>query len=83
MFNQVKEKIHEVISNKIRFATKITNETNLIEDLGFTSIDLMEMIYQLEEIFDIQFSFDDLEVENITVVESLIKLVTSKIDGAK
>jgi acyl carrier protein len=36
----------------------VTAETRFVEDLGFDSLDLVEVAIQLEEVFDIEFAQD-------------------------
>ena len=66
------EKIRDVIisqmgmsSEKITIDT-ITPETTFAEDLGADSLDVFQIITELEEIFELE--FDDAEAENIKTV---------------
>lgn len=76
--NDVKQIIYGAIRNRDRYQNEITEDTNLIEDLGFSSIDMIELIYFLEEKCNIQFSFEDLDIEILMIVGKLVELVLSK-----
>lgn len=57
---------------------EVSKECNLIEDLGFDSITLMQLIVEIEEKYSIV--MDDAIYEQVVVVEELIKLVEKKIE---
>jgi len=44
-------------------------------DLAFDSLDSMDLIYQIEEKFDIK--IDDKEIDKINMVEDILKLLPS------
>ena len=83
MNGNVEEKLFAIIEKIIHYDEDIIYESNLIENLGFTSIDLMELIYKVESEFDIHFCFEDLDLEKIVIVGNLIQLIANKIDGEK
>ena len=66
------EKIREVILSQMSAAggkiTKemITPETAFVEDLGADSLDIFQIITELEEVFELE--FEDTEAENIRTV---------------
>ncbi len=49
---------------------KITNEMRFREDLGFSSLDFMSFLGELEDTFDIELEEEDL-VQILTVAEAL------------
>ncbi len=56
----MKEKILAIVAEKMRIdVDKITDDSNLVEDLGANSIDVVEVIMALEEEFNVQFDEDD------------------------
>lgn len=59
----------------------ITDETILTEDLKFDSIQLIELIVELESEFDIVVEEDDLEMEIITVYHNIYEMIIRKING--
>ena len=66
------DKIREVIISQMDAAGRnlekdsIRAETTFIEDLGADSLDIFQIITELEEIFEME--FDDAEAENIKTV---------------
>ena len=69
------EKIREVIAEQIGIdESEITPETTFIEDLGADSIDIYQIISNLEEVFEMEFSNEDAEsIKSIKDVVDYIK----------
>ncbi len=66
------EKIKEIIADSLDVdADKITMETNLLEDLEADSLDLYQMISEVEEEFDVKID----EIENIKTVADVVKII--------
>lgn len=56
------EKIRTIIAEQLgRDESDITMETSFTDDLGADSLDLFQIISELEETFDMEFPQDDLE----------------------
>lgn len=55
----------------------ITENAELIADLGLTSFQLVEIISELEDMFDIE--TDEEEVTNIVTVKDVIDIIEKKI----
>ncbi|MDR2167137.1 MAG: acyl carrier protein [Clostridiales bacterium] len=54
------EKIREIVAEHLgKELDEITMETNFTEDLGADSLDLFQIISELEEIFEGEFSEED------------------------
>lgn len=58
-------------------ASKVTPEASFGDDLGADSLDLVELVMELEEQFDI--SVDESELEGIGTVGQALELVRSKL----
>ena len=58
MREQIGNRVLEVINSEFNFNFEVTQETP-IEDLGFDSIDHIELLMELEEEFDIEISDED------------------------
>lgn len=56
---------------------KIAMETNLVEDLGADSLDLFEVVIQIEEEFDIQMENTD----ELKTVADAVKLIENLTEG--
>ncbi len=68
------EKINEVLEPKLKGKT-LTEESNF-KDLGIDSLDLVDLVFQMEEALDVQ--FEDDELLTIKTVGDLIHLVEEK-----
>jgi acyl carrier protein len=56
------DKIRDVIAEQMSLdADKITRETSFVEDLGADSLDIFQIISELEEVFDMEFTNEDAE----------------------
>lgn len=70
------EKIRGMIVNELNVPIeKITMESRLAEDLGADSIDAVELIMNLEEVFNIQVSDED--AQNLKTVGDLVRHIES------
>ena len=68
------EKIKEVIADVLDYSTdEITEETTFIDDLGADSLDVVQIVMQLEDIFGIEIPDD--AIENIVTVGDAVKQV--------
>jgi acyl carrier protein len=61
------------IKNDPSLVGLITPETNLIDDIGIDSLDMIDFLLSLEADFDIQVDFDKFDFD---VMESVSKLET-------
>ena len=79
------EKIRDVILSQMSVSggtlTKemITPETAFIDDLGADSLDIFQIITELEEVFDME--FDDSEAENIRTVGDAAEFIRKALEG--
>ncbi len=73
MIERIKNVIKE--TNESIDVSTIGEETHLIYDLGFDSIDMVYLIVNLEEEFDIQIDANDLSLDNLAQVKKLMELV--------
>ena len=71
------DKIKAIIMDKLGVEeSKITMNSNFINDLGADSLDQIELIMQLEEEFDIEIS--DEEAETLTTVQKVYDFLKDK-----
>ena len=74
MFEQLKEIICEFVEVE---EENITMEARLIEDLGFNSYDLMCLIGEIEECFDIE--VEEKDVVNLHTVQKILEYVSKQV----
>ena len=72
--NTIMTKLEEIVDKKIKGQTIIT-ETNL-SDLGFDSLDKAEIVLNIEDEFNIEFTED--EMLSIKNVGDLVKFIQEK-----
>lgn len=71
------EKIKEVVSNQLGVdEDSITLKTTFAEDLGADSLDLFQIIMDLEEEFNIKIE----EVEKIKSVEDAVRYIEERVE---
>ena len=70
VFDKVKELISEQLDVK---ADDITEASNIQDDLGADSLDVVDLVMALEDEFDVEIPED--QVENIKTVGDLVKFI--------
>ncbi len=70
-YQECVEHIRELLTEVAEIDQEIGEETDLVEEIGLESIDVMELIEQLEDKFDISFPLNDLA--NIRTLSDLAK----------
>ena len=71
------EKIKEMIEEMSGENTKISPEMRLMADIGFDSLDIVDLIFDLENEFEIE--IEDEELEKIRTVADLVNIIEKKI----
>ncbi|MEZ4357132.1 MAG: acyl carrier protein [Eubacteriales bacterium] len=73
------EKVQKILSEQLEISKdKITMESNLIEDLKADSLDIVELIMDLEQEFDLEIPDDDLP--KVIKVADVVKYIESKLE---
>jgi len=73
------ERVKQVISEQMNIEVdKITMETSFMEDLGADSLDIFQIIVELEEIFELEFNTED--AEGIKTVGDAVEYITAAIN---
>ena len=73
MLQKLKDKILEYVE----YDGEITEETEIVKDLRMSSLDIMMMLGDLENEYNISFSPED--IENVITVGDFVKLMLKKI----
>lgn len=72
------EKIKKILSEQLEVdESEITAESNMIEDLGADSLDLVDLVMTVEDEFDIEVPDED--IENIKTVGDVVNFISSNI----
>ena len=76
----IKERLYKVITDLSEVDNPIiTDETNLLDDLSFDSVLVVSMIVEIESEFGIILEDDDLELDILTNIGPLEKMIRSKV----
>lgn len=59
-------------------AGEITEETDIIDDLGADSLDVVDLVMSLEDEFDLEIPDED--IENIRTVGELVKYLEGRVE---
>ncbi len=71
---EMKEKVTEIIANQLSVsADKIKGDTNIAEELGADSLDLVEILMSLEDEFGI--SIPDEAIPNIKTINDIVDFI--------
>lgn len=73
VFDKVKELIAEQLDVKV---DDITEASNIQDDLGADSLDVVDLVMALEDEFDVEIPED--QVENIKTVGDIVKFIEDK-----
>ena len=72
----MKEKILEILEN-IRPDVDFPNETRLIDDSILDSFDIIAIVSEFNETFDVEINVEDLEPENFNTVDAMEALIAN------
>jgi acyl carrier protein len=77
----IKKSLISLLQKNPKAATKTRFEdnTHLVEDLGFDSLDIVTLVISIESEFNISFDIDELEFESVIHFGKLLEIVQSKV----
>ena len=74
------EKVKTIIIDQLDVESdKVTMTSNIQDDLGADSLDIVDLIMSFEDEFDLEIPDD--QVENIKTVEDVVKYIESKTEA--
>ncbi|MBN1899935.1 acyl carrier protein [Candidatus Sumerlaeota bacterium] len=80
--SDVREKVKQVIVDQLSVnPEEVTDDASFIEDLGADSLDIVELVMELEEQFGVD--IPDEEAEKILTVGEAIKYIETKLPEGK
>ena len=78
MSDSLVEKIRGLVCEQLGVdAAVLSSEANILEDLGADSLDVVELVMAIEEMFDIEISDED--AESMRTLGDVEKYVTDKV----
>jgi acyl carrier protein len=60
---------------------EVSDEADLFS-LGFTSLNTVPLVLELEEAFAFEFDMDEIQYDNFQTIGDIIKLVSRKVSGS-
>ncbi len=80
--NEIEKKITDALASYIKNRSiKIEGSSQLREELGLDSMDTIELVFQLEEKFNIQISDDDLM--GLKTVDNVVQYIEKRVTENK
>lgn len=68
------ERVLEILTD-VRPDVDFMNETKLIDDGIIDSFDIIAIVSELNDVFDVQIPIDELEPDNFNTVEAIYELI--------
>ena len=79
---EIKEKITQILVEKIGIVpTEITDDANLVKDLGVDSLDYAELVMEFEHTFDIR--IPDQDAEKISTISDAVQYIHGKVESSR
>lgn len=73
------DKIKDIIVEQLDVEEDaVTMEASITEDLGADSLDVVDLVMSIEESFDVEIPYE--EVENIKTVGDIVKYIENKVE---
>lgn len=70
---EIIEKLQQIVQPFIKEGLLISIEDELVKDLGFDSIDIVDLVVHIEDQFSIEFS--DTQLDNFKKVRDIVNLI--------
>lgn len=73
----IEDKIKKTVAEKLKVDIEdVVPEASFIDDLGADSLDIVELIMSMEELFDIE--IEDEDAEKLTTVNAVLQFLKDK-----
>lgn len=79
---EVEQRLKELIASTGEFIAvdKIDENTDMVQDFGFSSIEIIQLIVMIEDEFEFEFDDDELVVEKIAKYKDLVEIIKDKLN---
>lgn len=77
---QIEEDIKDLVKEHVLFGRSVELSDRIIEDLGFDSLDVIELVCELEDFYDI--CIEDADVPKYNTVEEWVNCVETLTSNA-
>ncbi len=77
----MKEKLVNIIcevKEDTSLVDKIKNSTDLLNEIGIDSLQLINIILKIEDEIDVQFNFDEFDMDSLKSIDSLWEYISLK-----
>lgn len=75
----IEERVKQIIVEQLDVAEdEVTPEASFIDDLGADSLDIVELVMAMEEVFDVE--IPDEEAENIRTVQDAVNYIQEHLE---
>lgn len=71
----MKEKLLQILK-EVRPDVNFEKETKLIDDGILDSFDIIQMVMEMKECFDVEIQVEDLQPENLNDIEAMMEMIT-------
>lgn len=71
----VKKSIEQIISDIVGYQVNVENDANLMYDYNMDSLQIMNVVVEIEDKLNIEFGLDELNVDDLIVFSKLLDTV--------
>lgn len=80
----IQEKIIDILSKITEEKVKkeeINKQTNIIDDIGLDSLQMINFILMLEDDFNIEIDFEEIDYDMLLSVQGIVDFITKKLES--
>lgn len=77
--SEMKRILIEIVEGRIT-EDNICSNTNIVEDIGLDSLQMINLILMIEDAFDLEIDFDEIEYEIFLRFSELVEFIKEKLE---
>lgn len=77
---EIRLDVEKIVCEILDREVEIPNDANLMYDFNMDSIQIMNVIVRLEDQFDIEFEYEDLNIDNLIIFSKLVEMVEKLVE---